>query len=304
MVLLGLVHFGKRESADSGKLILGSIAWSQVARSVLSVAEDTETGNRVLTNTKANFTARARSVECRIVGKIVDTVHGPSEIGAVEWLGDTDKDARDYLADHEHDTGRDVDEWLTRFLADAPQKANDVYSAADAAGYSKDQAKRAKKRLGVEAAKMGFSDEGPWFWRLANEPNKPENVEAKGSTDLGSTPLARGSAPFEAGRSLAGQSVEKTAGNARVEHREQRARERPLCSEPIAPGGLTPNSPGQTDRMQQALARARGDGHHADRDAANTAYIQGLCAECHARPCRAGGTRCDDCFVRWQRGEL
>ncbi|WQD13754.1 MAG: AAA family ATPase [Lawsonella clevelandensis] len=39
---IGLVHFGKRESSDTGKLITGSIAWSQVARSVLSVAKDEE----------------------------------------------------------------------------------------------------------------------------------------------------------------------------------------------------------------------------------------------------------------------
>src|SRR5699024_7959213 len=40
MAVLGLTHFGKRESKDSGKLMIGSVAWSQIARSVLSVAAD------------------------------------------------------------------------------------------------------------------------------------------------------------------------------------------------------------------------------------------------------------------------
>lgn len=57
--LIGLAHFGKRDSRDPGKLLLGSIAWSQVARSVISVAEIPDTGNRVLTNTKTNYSPEA-----------------------------------------------------------------------------------------------------------------------------------------------------------------------------------------------------------------------------------------------------
>jgi hypothetical protein len=91
------VHFGKRESRDPGKLILGSVAWSQVARSVISIAEDPESGNRVLTNTKTNYSPRARSIEFRIVSQAIDTADGPSELGVVEWIGDTTKDARELL---------------------------------------------------------------------------------------------------------------------------------------------------------------------------------------------------------------
>ncbi|WP_204081173.1 AAA family ATPase [Mycobacterium riyadhense] len=164
VTIVGLSHFGKRSGDDSGKLLLGSVAWSQVARCVLSIAENTDTGTRVLTNTKANYTAADRSVEFRIVGAMVATEDGPTEIGSVQWLGDTTLDARDLLAGAQDEDGPDVDRWLTDLLANGSVKATEVFSAADAAGYSKDQAKRAKKRLRVIADRP--MNPGPWFWSL------------------------------------------------------------------------------------------------------------------------------------------
>ncbi|VBA62110.1 AAA family ATPase [Mycobacterium attenuatum] len=184
VTILGLAHFGKRGGDDSGKLLLGSIAWSQVARCVLSIAEDTDTGHRILTNTKGNYTPTDRSVEFRIVSTTVSTADGSTDMGCVEWLGDTVLDARDLLAGAQDEDARDVDRWLTDFLATGSKKANEVYSAADAAGFSKDQAKRAKKRLAVEAVRE--TGDGPWFWKLPT----------KGATDQGSTPVSCGSAPL------------------------------------------------------------------------------------------------------------
>ena len=61
----------------------------------------------------------------------------------------------------------DLDEaagWLRQLLASGPVKANDVYAAADAAGLSKDRAKRAKKKIRALAGKAGM--DGPWYWAL------------------------------------------------------------------------------------------------------------------------------------------
>ncbi|OBB71214.1 hypothetical protein A5759_23290 [Mycobacterium sp. 852014-52144_SCH5372336] len=164
VTIIGLAHFGKRDGADSGQLLLGSVAWSQVARCVLSIAEDPDTGTRVLTNTKANYSGTDRSVEFRIVSTMIDTDDGPTEIGSVEWLGDTTLDARDILSGLHDDDTHDIDRWLSDFLANGSVKATEVFSSADAAGYSKDQAKRAKKRLGIIADRP--HNPGPWFWSL------------------------------------------------------------------------------------------------------------------------------------------
>ena len=163
MVVLGLVHFGKRDGADSGKLILGSIAWSQVARSVLSVAYDEDDERLIVTNTKGNLAKRVRSEACRVVSKPIVTDNGATEVGIIEWLGETTQDARSILSGSGEDQSDrdDVDAWLTELLRAGRVKATEVYSAADAAGHSKDKAKNAKKRLGVIAEK-----DGPWWWRL------------------------------------------------------------------------------------------------------------------------------------------
>jgi AAA domain-containing protein/DnaB helicase-like protein len=79
--MLGLVHFGKRDSADTGKLILGSIAWSQVARSVLAVARDDDTEQLVLSTTKTNLGPGAPSLAAQIISAVVPTPGGPDQRG-------------------------------------------------------------------------------------------------------------------------------------------------------------------------------------------------------------------------------
>ncbi|WP_347957936.1 AAA family ATPase [Gordonia aichiensis] len=191
IVILGLVHFGKRDGADSGKLILGSIAWSQVARSVLSVAADPDTGNLVVTNTKGNLAPRTRSVEAHIVSKAVMIDGEQTEIGALEWLGETTSDARDFLSGEDGQSNRDVDDWLADYLKLERRKATDVFQAADANGFSKDQVKRAKKRVGVQAVKEGPS----WFWQLPTIVDGEVEEESKGA------PHARSLAPLLPSRS-------------------------------------------------------------------------------------------------------
>src|SRR5690606_39021967 len=106
-VVLGLCHFGKRDGADTGKLILGSIAWSQVARSVLSVAKDEDSGNLIVTNTKANLAPRTRSMEAVIESAPVLTDDGTAEVGVLRWLGETTVDARDLLGGDDGDQAQD-----------------------------------------------------------------------------------------------------------------------------------------------------------------------------------------------------
>lgn len=165
--VIGLCHFGKREGVDTGKLILGSLAWSQVPRSVVSVARDDEAEQLIVTNTKGNLATRTLSMAARLVSATVATEDGDTSVGKIEWLGESDSDARDLLAasptGRQDDDAADVDVWLRKFLEDGngSQDARSVYSAADANGFSKEQAKRAKKRLRVEAKKVGS---GPWLW--------------------------------------------------------------------------------------------------------------------------------------------
>ena len=166
VTIIGLAHFGKRVGADSGQLMLGSVAWSQVARCVLSIAEDPETGTRVLTNTKANYVGTDRSVEFRIVSTTVHTEDGPTEIGSVEWLGDTTVDARDLLSgDSDDDPGERTaaEHWLQDYLtANGPTPSKTVKVEAAKEKISEATLKRAKKKIGVVDESSGFPRTSTW----------------------------------------------------------------------------------------------------------------------------------------------
>lgn len=166
IVILGLVHFGKRDGADSGKLILGSIAWSQVARSVLSVALDPDSGNLVVTNTKGNLAPKTRSAEARIRSTAI-TIDGRStEIGVLEWLGETTADARDLLSGEpaDSDSRTEAERWIEDYLTEHSEAASaDVKrDAIKDLGCSKATVDRAAKALKVRSESKGFPRKTYW----------------------------------------------------------------------------------------------------------------------------------------------
>lgn len=88
-----------------------------------------------------------------------------------------------------------IDTWLCEFLNAGPVKATEVYSAADANGYSKDQAKRAKKRLNIMAEKSG--GDGPWIWKLAKRGTEDEHqMSTKGAPRGQTVPISHQAAPL------------------------------------------------------------------------------------------------------------
>lgn len=195
-VVFGLCHFGKRDGADTGKLILGSIAWSQVARSVLSVAKDEETGNLIVTNTKGNLAPRIRSMEAEIVSTPVDTDDGRTEVGALRWLGETDRDARELLGEpdgSDREERSEAEAWLEDYLTEhgrAPAK--DVKAAGRKEGLSDPTIKRAAKSLGVVYEMAGFPRTSLWSlpmqsdqadqFEVTREPTEPTEPTGR---DLG-----------------------------------------------------------------------------------------------------------------------
>ncbi|WP_240795029.1 AAA family ATPase [Rhodococcus zopfii] len=165
-VVFGLCHFGKRDGADTGKLILGSIAWSQVARSVLSVAKDDETGRLIVTNTKGNLAPRVRSMEAEIASTAVHTDDGTAEVGALRWLGETTRDARELLSEPDGTDREERNEavaWLEDYLTENGRTAaKDVKADARKAGLSEPTIKRAAKSLGVVYEMAGFPRTSLW----------------------------------------------------------------------------------------------------------------------------------------------
>lgn len=118
-VFLGLVHFGKRESADTGKLITGSIAWSQVARSVIAVAKD-EDGKLLVSTTKHNLAPHAVTLDAHIEPADVLIEGETVPVGKAVFDGVSNRSISDLLAPEDSDVDKmdrtDCEVWLEDFL--------------------------------------------------------------------------------------------------------------------------------------------------------------------------------------------
>lgn len=199
--ILGIVHLGKAATADTGRAILGSIAWSQVARSVLAVAKDEDQDQLILSRTKGNLGMEPASLACRIAPCDVDTADGPTNVGRVEWMGETESSAGQFLAgqdvaDERAERG-EAAQWLCSYLIrnGGTASAADIFKAGAAVGFERHTLKRAKRTARVESGKSGF--DGGWVWSFIREGNTEGN---EGSTDTNVVPLVPFVSPSAAGR--------------------------------------------------------------------------------------------------------
>ncbi|MBF6142888.1 AAA family ATPase [Nocardia farcinica] len=199
-VVLGLCHFGKRDGNDTGKLILGSIAWSQVARSVLSVAKDEDTGNLIVTNTKANLAPRTRSMEAVIESTTVPTDDGLAEVGVLRWLGETTVDARDLLGGPVDDTDvverSEAEQVILAYLEDrgGSAPAADVLKHARAVGLSDNATKKARIKAKVRTERQGFGKGASWVW-IIDAPI--DSIDSHSRERAPMEPMAESSPPSE-----------------------------------------------------------------------------------------------------------
>ncbi|WP_291478211.1 AAA family ATPase [Corynebacterium sp.] len=169
---IGLAHFGKRETADTGKLILGSSAWSQVARSVISVAADPDTGTVKVWNSKANLAPRTRTVEAEVVTETIRTDDGQeTDVGRIRWGAECDEDGSSLLAPENERAPDDEDEvrmvvldYLEAHGGNAP--ANEVLKATRAAGLNDGTVKNKRRKIGITTRKVGKD----WMWSVESSP--------------------------------------------------------------------------------------------------------------------------------------
>ncbi|MDO0973789.1 AAA family ATPase [Mycolicibacterium frederiksbergense] len=236
-VMMFVRHFGKGGGNASDKMS-GSHAFRDAVRSVFLFAEDEDGDRVVVSQDKGNYAPRGEeSFAFRLESTTVDTEDGPTEVARVIDLGASDTSVGDII-NRASEVGPqdDIAEWLTDLLANEPVKANEVYQAAHAAGHTVDQAKRAKKRLGILAERP--VNPGPWFWKLPDR--KAGSTEPAESTP--DTPETCSLLPVRS------EVVEQSAEGGR----EQSAGE---CSLPAPqPDLLSPPTP-LTARLQELKTR-------------------------------------------------
>jgi hypothetical protein len=167
-------HLAKAGGVNGKYRMIGSIAYIAACRANFLFARDKDdpAGRRVLMlDNGCNLVASPPAVAFTIE----DRGEGP----AVEWLAETiDKDADTYLAELAEaaaesardpikaEMARECEAWLKDLLASGPTLAKDVYRQASEAGYSIDQAKRAKIRIGASTRRDGFGPGSRCLWEL------------------------------------------------------------------------------------------------------------------------------------------
>ncbi len=158
--ILLVAHQRKGAADHADDLVLGSRAFTGIARSVLHLMRDPDDdARRLLLPGKCNLSAPAPGLAFSIV----------PDPARVEWESNpVDTSASEVLAaQHRAGGGRtevdDAMDWLVERLADGPVLAKEAMKEAEDAGHTKGTMRRAKARLGVKSLKRGFTGPHEWY---------------------------------------------------------------------------------------------------------------------------------------------
>jgi hypothetical protein len=245
--VLLLRHLNQAKGGDPLYRGGGSIGIVGAARAGMLVAADPDDPERrVLASVKSNLGPPPESQAYRLVDA------GAHGVARVQWEGRTDHTARTLLADHgdgDDEDRREVDDWLTAYLQEDGGAANarDVIRDGKLAGFSEDILKKARKRMRLNTNRHGFGKGSTVVWSIG------ARIDAIDASTQNPAPIAPMAAPMATG-------------------------------DPSPPGAPTDKTPGMTDRVQAALAKA------SERPS--------VCPECTSAPARTDTGLCDLCTAK------
>ncbi|TCL80181.1 MULTISPECIES: AAA family ATPase [unclassified Rathayibacter] len=170
-------HFNKGAGSVSDKLT-GSAAFRDAARSVLVFAEDEETGDRIVSVDKSNYSAAAgESLAFRLESVDVPTDDGElTQVARVIDLGVTDRTVHDVInrgSEDEQDDRNAAQAFVLDYIRSTEaQEANaaDVIKAGRGAGFNESEMKNARRRCRnpkIQSVKSAFG--AGWVWQLDHE---------------------------------------------------------------------------------------------------------------------------------------
>lgn len=161
--VVGISHFSKGTAGrDPTERVTGSVAFGALARVVMVTAKSEEHG-RLLARSKSNIGPDGGGFAYEL-GLVSENGIEASKVG---WGNALEGSARELLSNTEsviEDSASDAASFLSGLLATGSLPAKDVYREAEGAGFSRDQMKRAKSRIGVRTHKAGMA--GGWVWHL------------------------------------------------------------------------------------------------------------------------------------------
>lgn len=170
VAVLIVAHRRKSSANYADDTVLGSRAFTAVARTVFHLSPDSEKRERrLLLPGKNNLAAVASGLAFTISG---NPAHIVWESDAIELTAD---DALAMEEDEGDLSARDeAVRWLKFALASGPRPGKEIQEKAEADGIKNRTLRRASEKLGVIKGPSGFG--GKWEWRLSETPDKPESA--------------------------------------------------------------------------------------------------------------------------------
>lgn len=165
--VLGITHFSKGSAGSSpADRIIGSQAFTALARMAWSAAKREDEGDCILVRAKSNNSILEGGVKYQIES---ETVLDNIETTKTVWLGTIEGTARELLNDAENtesSNGSALD-MAKEFLIDLLSPVEDMLTSeaeneANNAGFSKATIRRAKDNLKIKSFKKGSA----WYWKL------------------------------------------------------------------------------------------------------------------------------------------
>lgn len=173
MSVLGLIHHNKSGSTDPLQLIMGSKAFTAVARSVHTVVidPDDEDEERKLFGTPKNNLGRTNlpTLSFTIVSAAVDTDEGTAWTGRLVWGDEVHESIsavmeRSGAENTDRTALKEAAEWLHDFLSITGVVGSArVKDEGRKAGHSESALKRARHRIKVETRSEGFPRTTFWY---------------------------------------------------------------------------------------------------------------------------------------------
>lgn len=187
--VLGLIHHNKSGATDPLRVVMGSRAFTAVARSVHTVVgdPDDETDRRRLFATSKNNLGRSGlpTLAFTVEPANVPTDDGLTETGRLQWAGESRLSVSDALAGGSTETRTataEAAQWLDEYLASqgGTTASADAKRAGAKAGHASEALKRACRRLGVVIRSQGYPR--VTFWDL---PEAAEQATAAAGSQSG-----------------------------------------------------------------------------------------------------------------------
>lgn len=189
IAVIGVMHFNKGTGNASDKLS-GSHAFRDAVRSVLLFATDDETGQRVVTIDKSNYSqARGESFAFNLVSETVLTDDGEeTEVGRVEYLGETELSVSDIInrqpgGEEDRDDRNAMERHIYEYLFECggSAEAKDVIRSGLAQGFREADLKKARFRMNspkVITQRLGFGKGARYIWAIDSP---MDSMDSKGT---------------------------------------------------------------------------------------------------------------------------